>query len=95
MTYDTFDHMDEWIEIIGRAPFKYGLNEIKLRPGVYAKGGMEFEIGTSRLRAQSIEVGAVAECFPQGLVLMADNPPAYFIPTLYLSYNWGSRYNIY
>lgn len=93
--YDTFDHVDEWIEIIGRAPFKYGFNEIKFRPGVYVKGGMEFEIGTSRLRAQSIEVGGVVEYFPQGLILMANNPRAYVIPTLYLSYNWGSRYNKY
>ena len=93
--YDTFDHSDEWIEIIGRAPFKYGLDELKLRPGIYAKVGLEFEIGSSRTRAQSIEVGAVAEYFPQGLPLMAENPAAYFIPTLYLSYNWGSRYNNY
>ena len=93
--YETFDNVGNWIEIIGRAPFKYGFNEIKLRPGIYAKGGIEFEIGTSRLRAQSIEVGAVAEYFPQGLMLMAENPKAYFIPTLYLSYNWGSRYNNY
>lgn len=93
--YDTFDHADEWIEIIGRAPVKYGFNEIKFRPGAYVKGGMEFEIGTSRLRAQSIEVGAVVEYFPQGLILMANNPTAYVIPTLYLSYNWGSRYNKY
>lgn len=91
--YDTFDHVSEWIEIIGRAPFKYGLKEIKFRPGVYVKGGLEFEIGTSRLRAQSIEVGAMVEYFPQGLVLMADNPTNYLIPTFYLSYNWGSRYN--
>ena len=93
--YDTFDHVGEWIEIMGRAPFKYGLKEIKFRPGLYAKGGMEFEIGTSRLHAQSIEVGAAAEYFPQGLVLMADNPKSYLIPTLYLSYHWGSRYNKY
>ena len=93
--YDTFDHVDEWIEIIGRAPFKYGFNEIKFRPGLYAKGGMEFEIGSSRLRAQSIEVGTVMEFFPQGLILMADQPASRFIPTLYLSYNWGTRYNNY
>ena len=91
--YDTFDHVDEWIEIIGRAPFKYRLNEMKLRPGVYVKGGMEFEIGTSRLRAQSIEAGVMVEYFPQGIQLMAQNPEAYVIPTLYLSYHWGSRYN--
>lgn len=92
---DTFDHSADWIEIIGRAPFKYGLKELKFRPGIYVKGGMEFEIGSSRPRAQSLEVGVVAEVFPQGLNLMANNPPSYFIPTLYLSYNWGSRFNKY
>lgn len=93
--YDTFDHNAEWIEIIGRAPFKYGLSELKFRPGIYAKAALDFEIGSSRAHAQSIEVGAVAEYFPQGIPLMAENPPAYFIPTLYLSYNWGSRFNKY
>lgn len=93
--YQTFTDKDQWIEILGKAPFKQGLNEIKLRPGVYAKGGMVFEIGTSRLRAQSIEVGAVVEYYPQGIPLMAENPPSYIIPTLYLSYSWGSRFNKY
>lgn len=93
--YQTFENSSLWIEILGKAPFKHGLDEIKLRPGVYVKGGMAFEIGTSRLRAQSIEVGAVVEYFPQGIPLMAQNPPSYVIPTLYLSYSWGSRYNKY
>lgn len=93
--YQTFDNKDQWINIIGQAPFKQGLNEIKLRPGVYAKGGMAFEIGTSRLRAQTIEVGAMVEYYPQGIPLMAENPTSYLIPTLYLSYSWGSRYNKY
>lgn len=91
--YHTFDDNAQWIDIFGKAPFKYGLTEIKFRPGIYAKGGMSFEIGTSKTRAQSIEFGAVAEYFPQGLPLMADNPEEYFIPTFYLSYNWGSRFN--
>lgn len=93
--YQTFDNNATWIEIVGKAPFKEGLDEIKLRPGVYAKGGMSFEIGTSRTRARSIEVGVMAEYFPQGIALMADNPISYIIPTLYLSYHWGSRYNKY
>lgn len=91
--YQTFDNNSQWIDIMGKAPFKEGLKEIKLRPGVYLKGGMAFEIGTSRLRAQSIEIGAMAEYYPIGIALMADNPEAHFIPTLYLSYHWGSRYN--
>lgn len=93
--YQTFDNNSEWIDIVGRAPFKYGLKEIKVRPGIYAKGGLEFEIGTTRVKAQSIEVGAVVEYFPQGILLMASNPKSYVIPTLYLSYNWGSRFNQY
>ena len=91
--YQTFENNSQWIDIIGKAPFKYGIDEIKFRPGVYVKGGMAFEIGTSRLRAQTIEVGAMAEYFPQGIPLMAENPVSYIIPTLYLSYSWGARYN--
>ena len=93
--YDTFDHNAEWIDIVGRAPIKYGLSDLKFRPGIYVKGALEFDIGSSRANAQSIEVGAMAEYFPQGISLMADNPASYLIPTLYLSYNWGSRFNKY
>jgi len=93
--YQTFEDNAQWIEILGKAPFKHGLDEIRLRPGVYARGGMAFEIGTSRLRAQTIEVGAMVEYFPQGIELMAENPTSYLIPTLYLSYSWGARYNKY
>ena len=95
MEYRTFDDHTQWIDIIGKAPFKYGLQEVKFRPGLYAKGGMNFEIGTSKTRAQSIEIGAMAEYFPQGIDIMADNPTEYIIPILYLSYRWGSRYNKY
>ena len=95
MEYHTFESNAQWIDIIGKAPFKEGLSEIRIKPGAHVKGGMTFEIGTSRLRAQSIEVGAMVEYFPQGLELMAENPPSYFIPTLYLSYCWGSRFNKY
>ena len=91
--YQTFDNNSQWIEITGKAPFTQGINEIKFRPGVYVKGGLAFEIGTNSTRAQSIEVGAMVECFPQGIALMADNPLSRFITTFYLSYNWGSRYN--
>lgn len=73
--------------------FWYGLNEIKLRPGAYVKGGISFEIGTARSRAQSIEVGGAVDYFPQGVYLLEMNPTEYVFLTLYLSYNWGSRYN--
>lgn len=89
----TFDDESEWVEVIGKAPFGYGLDEIKLRPGIHAKTGLSFEIGSSKPRAQAIDVGAVAEYFPQGISMMAENPKEHLILTLYLSYRWGSRFN--
>lgn len=93
LEYHTFDDDTPWVEVIGKAPFGYGWKEIKFRPGVHAKTGLSFEIGRTKPRAQAIDVGAVAEYFPQGIAMMADNPKDYFILTLYLSYRWGSRYN--
>ena len=95
LEYQTFEDQSQWIDIIGKAPFKYGLNEIKLQPGAFAKGGLSFEIGTSKTSAQSIEFGVIVEYYPLGMPLMADNPKEYLIPALYLSYSWGSRYNRY
>lgn len=95
LEYQTFEDSNNWIDIIGKAPFKYGLDEIKFRPGVYIKGGMDLEIGASKARAQSIAVGGMVEYFPQGVRLMANNPTDYVFLTLFLSYHWGSRFNKY
>lgn len=89
----TFDQSENWIEIIGKAAFKYGLDEIKIRPGLNARTGLNFEFGSSKTRYQSIEIGSVLEYFPQGIPLMAENPDQHLILSLYLSYSWGSRFN--
>ena len=89
----TFEDPSQWVEILGKAPFKYGIDEIKLRPGIHAKTGLNFEIGTTRTKVQALEVGAVAEYYPQGLPMMAENPPERFLLTFYLSFHWGSRFN--
>lgn len=90
--YRTFD---EQLEIIGKAPFTIGLNEIRLRPGIHAKGGLSFDFAASRTRVSAIEVGAMAEYFPQGIQIMADNPADHIFLTLYIAYHWGSRFNKY
>lgn len=93
--YQTYDQHGQWIDIVGRAPIRYGLDEIKVRPGVHAKGGLVFDIGTTRSTVQAIEVGGEAEYFPQGIAMMAENPKDYVLLTLYVSYHWGSRFNKY
>ncbi len=70
--YQPFDSVASWIEIIGRAPFKEGLNALHIAPGGYLKGGLLFDFSHQKTRAQAIETGVVLECFPTGLPLMAD-----------------------
>ena len=97
--YQPFDSVASWIEIIGRAPFKEGLNTLHVAPGGYLKGGLVFDFSIQKTRAQAIETGVVLECFPTGLSLMADpknlskDPRQCLFFTFYLSYHWGRRFN--
>jgi hypothetical protein len=84
-------HNEEYI--FGRAPFTEGLGEIKLYPGVYLKGGLNFEFGNLNSKIRALEVGAVAEAFPKAIPIMAYNPAQNFFFTFYLNFSLGKRYN--
>jgi hypothetical protein len=84
-------HDEEYI--YGRAPFAEGLGEIKLYPGIFAKGGLNFEFGKLNSKIRALEVGGVAEFFPIAIPIMAFNPANSFIFTFYLNFSLGKRYN--
>lgn len=79
--------------IYGRGPFLDGILLTKFYPGIYARGGLEFEFGTLNKRIQSLEIGGVLDYEPVGIPIMAYNPPQNFFLTLYLSVSMGKRYN--
>jgi TM2 domain-containing membrane protein YozV len=79
--------------IYGRGPFLDGIIYTKFYPGIYARGGLEFEFGTLNKRIQSLEIGGVLDYEPVGIPLMAYNPSQNFFLTLYLSVSMGKRYN--
>lgn len=89
----TFDDNEQWMGIVGRAPFAKGLNEISLSPGIHAKTGLNFDIGTSRVRMQTVHFGVIAEYFPTGVSIIDSRRNQKVFVTLFLSYNWGSRFN--
>lgn len=89
----TFDDDAQWLEIIGKAPFSKGWKEISFSPGIHVKGGLSFDIGTSKTRYQAINIGAVAEYFPMGVSLLDSQRDRKLFLTFFLSYNWGSRFN--
>ncbi|MCX6251896.1 MAG: hypothetical protein NTX61_14235 [Bacteroidetes bacterium] len=94
VTEERYDPAKHGIDkIYGRAPFLTGILNTKFYPGIYGKGGLEFEFGTLNKRIQSIEVGFNLDYEPVAIPLMAYNTPQHFFLTLYASFSLGKRYN--
>lgn len=76
-------------DIYGRASFIKGLNETKILPGIFAKGGLNFEYSKEDKVIHAIEVGAQINAFPKVVPIMAnsDNKSVYF--SLFVSYRFG------
>lgn len=87
--YDPESHFSD--NIFGRGPLGKGLKESKLYPGVYMKGGLNFEYGSDNQFLRALEVGAAIDAFPKKIpiIAFADNRNIYL--TLYLALHFGSR----
>ncbi|MCX6326675.1 MAG: hypothetical protein NT144_08535 [Bacteroidia bacterium] len=76
-------------DIYGRASFTKGLDEIKVLPGLFAKGGFNFEYSKEDKIIHAIEIGAQINAFPKKVPIMAgsDNKTIFF--SLFISYRFG------
>jgi hypothetical protein len=75
--------------IYSKAPFTKGLDEIKALPGLYAKGGFNFEYSKEDKVIHAIEIGMQISAFPKKIPIMAslDNKSIFF--SLFVSYRLG------
>jgi hypothetical protein len=76
-------------DIYGRAAFTKGLNEIKVMPGLYAKGGFNFEYSKEDKVIHAIEVGAQLNAFPKEIPIMATTTNKAIFFSLFVSYRFG------
>jgi hypothetical protein len=76
-------------DIYSKASFTKGLNETKVMPGLYAKGGFNFEYSKEDKIIHAIEIGAQINMFPKKVPIMAssDNKSIFF--SLFVSYRFG------
>ncbi len=76
-------------DIYSKASFFKGFNELGLIPGLYGKGGFNFEYSKEDKIIHAIEIGASLEAFPKKIPIMAsdDNQAIFF--TLFISYRVG------
>lgn len=81
--------------INGRASVFKGLDETKVLPGLYAKGGFNFEYSKEDKVIHAIEIGAQINLFPKEIPIMATetNKAVYF--SLFASYRFGLVINPY
>ncbi|MHC1707220.1 MAG: hypothetical protein AB9842_06815 [Bacteroidales bacterium] len=94
LTTERFDPANHFYDNIwGRAPFNYGMDEIKIHPGIYGKFGFQFDFGVDNDRVKALETGIVVDAYPDGVKIMAFNDPKNLFITFYLSLNLGKRYN--
>jgi len=84
--------VDNQSNILGRAPYFDGLQDLKLHPGGYAKLGFSFEYGSRTNAIKAIEVGAAVDCFPKAIQTMAYNKAENFFVTLYVGFHIGKRW---
>jgi hypothetical protein len=75
--------------IYSKAAFTKGLNEIKLMPGLYAKGGFNFEYSKQDKIIHALELGAQVEFFPKKILIMATESNKAIFFSLFVSYRFG------
>lgn len=101
--YQTFDQRDQWIDILGRAPFFQGFSGLKVSPGLHFKAGVNFDFAKSDAKVRALEAGAMLEAYPLGVALMADlgektvwkeiQKRAFLM--FYVTFSFGRRYYKY
>ncbi len=76
-------------DIFGKVSFFKGINETKVTPGAYIKGGFNFEYSKEDKIIHAIELGATLEGYSRKLPIMASEDNKAFFLTLFVSYRMG------
>ncbi|MEZ4997923.1 MAG: hypothetical protein R2758_10820 [Bacteroidales bacterium] len=77
------------LDIMSKASFFKGFDEIKLYPGFYTRAGFNFEYSKNDRVTHAIEVGASLHGFTAKIPIMATEDNKQFFPSLFVSYRIG------
>lgn len=75
--------------IYGRSNYFKGFNEMKLKPGLYVKGGFNFEYSKQDKVIHAIEIGAQINAYIQEVPIMATETNKMVFFSLFVSYRFG------
>jgi hypothetical protein len=80
------------ITIYGASGFATGLNEISVVPGIFAKGGLNFDWATYDDFVKSAEAGIGAELYLKDIPIMIQETNKPYFVYLYLSLQFGKKW---
>jgi hypothetical protein len=75
--------------IYSKSAFTKGLDETKVLPGLYVKGGFNFEYSKQDKVLHAIELGTQIELFPKKIPIMATSSNKAIFLSLFASYRFG------
>jgi len=76
-------------DIYSRSSFFKGINETKLIPGVFFKGGVSFVFSERYESINAIEIGTIVDVFAKSIHIMANEKKNYVFVSLYVGYRFG------
>ncbi len=76
-------------DIYSKAAFTKGLDETKILPGLYVKGGFNFEYSKEDKVIHAIEIGAQVMAYPKEIPIMANTDNKAVFLSLFVSYRFG------
>ncbi|MCB0687743.1 MAG: hypothetical protein KDC53_14505 [Saprospiraceae bacterium] len=90
-TGDNADLFLDETNIYGGAEFRYGLDEIKLKPGFHGQFGANFTWGNQDNLVKALEVGVMADLFLSKVPLMLTEVNKPYFVNVYLTLQLGKR----
>ncbi len=83
------DYMQSIYDIYDRESFFVGIDETKLRPGVFLRAGLSFEFSGDELDINALDGGVQLEGFLTELPIMASTDNQQLFLSLFISYRFG------
>jgi len=80
--------------ILGRASFFKGFNELSVVPGASVKTGVVFEYSREDNKLNALEAGIGLDLFPKKIQIMATNRNYFYFLNMYVGYRFGKVLDI-
>jgi hypothetical protein len=94
--YTRFEQFDasRFQDILGKASFFKGINELAFVPGGTAKIGLSFEYSKDDIKVNALDVGVSLDLYPKAIPIMASNNKNFYFLNLMVGYRIGKVIDI-